>query len=86
MHFLVGDIGVLIKPDGVWIRAQDLVDFLQPASQVPSRGVPLFHDDDLCPIELHPPYGGTIGIRVGHANEFVAFRGADEAQGEAEIA
>src|SRR3974377_296329 len=86
MRFLVGDIGVLIEPEGIWIRAQDLVDFLQPASQVPSHGVPLFHDDYLCPIELHPPSGGAICIRVGHANEFVAFRSADEAQGEAEIA
>ena len=34
MYVLVGDIGVLIKPDGVWIRAQDLVDFFQPASQL----------------------------------------------------
>src|SRR6266849_9373845 len=60
MNIFVGYVGILIEPDRVRVRLQDLIYFLQSASQESPSGIAIFNDYDLCPIELHPSHIGAI--------------------------
>src|SRR5262245_40700330 len=85
MNILVRDVCILIEPYRPGLRSQQRIYSLEPAAQVPSGGVTIFDDYDLCTIKFHASDSGVVGVRIRHADELIPLDRTDQAECQPEI-
>jgi len=78
---LVGHILILIKPDRIRFRLQNVVDSLETRLKISTRCVALSHNNHFRAIHLHAQYVGAVHVRVCDANKLVTLDSTDHAQG-----